>query len=316
MTQLTRALLTGLIDYAGLFPPAELSMAETVANYAAYQHRPDRWALARIVVPVARLVEFETELDRLSEAERLGTRWPITALLGNDPASDRAAIEAFSERHVHGGPAIEALEARVASVPQVESLQAAIGTGRELYCELPLAADLPALVATVRRVGARAKIRTGGIKAGDIPPPEAVLAFLTISAAERVPFKATAGLHHPVRGLAPLTYAAGSPCATMFGYLNLLLAATLLWKRRPEAEALAVLTAENRASLRLEEDSIEWVGTRVTADELGHTRREFALTIGSCSFTEPLGEIRELGLEPETAAIGGRATDDRDRGTP
>jgi hypothetical protein len=310
MTPLTRALLTGLIDYAGLFPPAELGMAETVANYAAYQRRPDCWALARLVVPVARLGEFEAELDRLSETERLGTRWPITALLGNDPAADRAAVGAFNELHVHGGPAVEALEARVASGPQIESLKAAIGMGPELYCELPLTADLPALMATVGRVGARGKIRTGGINPRDIPAPEAVLAFLASAAAERVPFKATAGLHHPVRGMAPLTYAAGSPSTTMFGYLNLLLAATLLWADRPESEAMVVLTAENRASLRLERDSIEWAGVRVTADELARARREFVLAIGACSFTEPLGEIRELGLEPATAGSRGR-----DRGT-
>ena len=302
MTPLTRALLTGLIDYAGLFPPAELGMAETVANYAAYQRRPDSWALARLVVPVARLGEFEAELDRLPEAERLGTRWPITALLGSDPAADRAVVGAFNERHVHGGPVVEALEGRVASGPQIESLQAAIGVVPELYCELPLTAELPALMATVGRVGARAKIRTGGTRQVDIPAPEAVLAFLTSAAAERVPFKATAGLHHPVRGMAPLTYAAGSACATMFGFLNVLLAATLLWLDRPESEAMVALTAEDRASLRLEQDSIEWAGVRVTADELGRARREFVLAIGSCSFTEPLGEITELGLEPATAA--------------
>lgn len=304
MTQSTRELLTGLIDYAGLFPPAGLSMAETVANFAAYQRRPDRWALARLVVPVARLGEFEAALERLPEPERLGTRWPITALLGTDPGADGAVVSAFNERHVHGGPVVQALEGRAVSAEEVESLQAAIATGPELYCELPLTADLPALVGAVRRVGARAKVRTGGVKPPDIPAPEEVLAFLAVCAAERVPFKATAGLHHPVRGLAPLTYVSGSPTATMFGYLNVVLAATVLWQRRPESEALAVLTAEGRASLRFGEDAIEWAGVRVSADEIGRARHEFMLTIGSCSFTEPLGEIEELGVGPQAAVVG------------
>lgn len=81
-SRLERALLTGLIDYAGLFPPAGLSMAQVVANYASYQRRPDHWALGRLVVPVARLAEFEAALEALPEADRLGTRWPITAQIG------------------------------------------------------------------------------------------------------------------------------------------------------------------------------------------------------------------------------------------
>lgn len=313
MTRVTRALLTGLIDYAGLFPPAELGMAETVANYAAYQRRPDRWALARLVVPVARLGEFEAALESLPEPERLGTRWPITALLGSDAAADATVVDEFNQRHEHGGPAVDALEARAASVAQIESLGRQ-SSRLEVYCELPLAADLPALVGAVARVGARAKVRTGGTRAADIPAPHAVLAFLTACAAERLPFKATAGLHHPVRGMAPLTYAAGSPCATMFGYLNLLLAATLLWEGKAESDALALLTSEDRASLRLEPEAIEWAGIRVSAEEIERARREFALAIGSCSFTEPLGEIRALGAELEPAGTGGAGTAERNRG--
>jgi hypothetical protein len=308
MSLLSRSLLSGLIDYAGLFPPAALGMAEAVENYAAYQRRPDHWALARLVVPVARLIEFEAALERLPEAERRGTRWPITALAGPDPEADRAAVGAFNHRQPPGGPAVEAVEARVASVPQIESLGAVWGRGLELYCELPLAADFPALVAAVRRAGARGKVRTGGVKAVDIPAPEAVLAFLAACAAERLPFKATAGLHHPVRGLAPLTYAAGSPCATMFGFLNLVLAASLLWERRPEASALAVLMAEDRSGLRFDREWIEWAGVRITADEIGLVRRDFMLAVGSCSFTEPLGEIRELGLEPGPVGGGNGGT--------
>jgi hypothetical protein len=311
MTRITRALLSGLFDYAGLFPPAELSMAETVANYAGYQRRADQWALARLVVPVGRLAEFEAEFARVPRRVRLGTRWPITALVGSDPVADSAVVEAFNRRAANGGPAVEALEARVATALQVEALVDTLGAGMELYCELPLSADLPALVAAVKRLGARAKVRTGGVKAVDIPAAEAVLAFLAACAAERLPFKATAGLHHPVRGLAPLTYAAGSPCVMMFGYLNLILAATVLWERRAETDALAVLTAQGRTALHLEDQAIEWAGVRVTADQLGRARREFALAIGTCSFTEPLAEVHELGLRPDVSTSSVTAAVDR-----
>lgn len=54
-----RFLLENLIDYAGLFPPAELTMAEAVRNYAAYRHSEHNWMLGRFIVPASRLQEFE-----------------------------------------------------------------------------------------------------------------------------------------------------------------------------------------------------------------------------------------------------------------
>ncbi len=54
-----RALLDGLIDYAGLFPPAALGMEDAVASYATYRRGPFAWMLGRFIVPAARLGEFE-----------------------------------------------------------------------------------------------------------------------------------------------------------------------------------------------------------------------------------------------------------------
>lgn len=286
-----RSVLDGLIDYAGLFPPAGLGMAETVRNYAGYQRRPDSWALGRLVVPVTRLAEFEDALEGLPEAERLGTRWPITALLGTDADAEIEAVTAFNSRHEHAGPRVHALEARADSPRQVSALGTAVSSRFELFLELPLGHDLPELVTAAGKLGVRAKIRTGGVNAADIPEPEAVLAFLERTATARVPFKATAGLHHPVRGLMPLTCEPGSACATMYGYLNLILAATALWDGQGRDSALTLLTAVDRHTLVLGETEIGWAGERISRDAIEQARREFVLAIGSCSFTEPLEEI-------------------------
>ena len=287
-----RALLEGLIDYAGLFPPAGLPMAEVVANFAAYQRRPDSWALGRLVVPAARLEEFEAALGALADTERLGARWPISALAGPDWTADLTRVREFNERHVHGGPQVLSLEGRTASAADVQRFATAAGREFECYGELPLVAELDSLVLLVRDAGIRAKIRAGGITAGDFPSPDQVLAFLKACATARVPFKATAGLHHLLRGPAPLTYAPDSASATMFGYLNILLAAAVLWAGRPEDEARRLLVATGSADLELHgEKAIRYAGITVRLDEISQARREFALAIGSCSFTEPLGEV-------------------------
>lgn len=296
MIAAAQALVRGLIDYAGLFPPAGLAMPEAVQRYADYQHRSDRWALARLVVPVARLGEFEDALDALRLAGQADLRWPIAALASNDLAADREAIRAFNLKHAAAGRMVESLELRVASIADIEQAGDRLGRDLELYCELPLSADLPSLVSATRRIGARAKIRMGGVKPVDFPAPEAVLAFLAACAAERLPCKATAGLHNPVRGPFPLTYEPGSGRTTMYGYINLILAATVLWHHRSEAEAFELLRLPERSALRIGEGEVEWAGIRISSAEIDTTRRHFMLAIGSCSFTEPMDELAPLLL--------------------
>lgn len=296
MITAAHALVRGFIDYAGLFPPAGLSMPETVQRFADYQRRSDRWALARLVVPTVRFAEFEQALAGLSAQDRTSAKWPIAALASNDLAADRAVIRSFNERNA-GHAAVESLELRVASVADIDTAGERLGRDLEFYCELPLSADLPSLVAATRRIGARAKIRMGGIKPVDFPAPEAVLAFLTACATERVPCKATAGLHHPVRGPAPLTYEPGSGRTTMYGYLNLILAAAVLWHHRPESEAYELLRLPDRSRLTISEHEVDWAGIKLSTGEIDTTRRHFLMAIGSCSFTEPMDELAPLLLK-------------------
>jgi hypothetical protein len=160
----------------------------------------------------------------------------------------------------------------------------------ELFCELPLTGDLTSLVCQVESVGASAKVRTGGVTPGEIPAPEAVLGFLSACATEGVAFKATAGLHHSIRGEQALTSAAEGTRGVLFGYLNVILAATVLWHERPTEEALRLLTLTRTAPLRIEEGGLAWDGIGVTLQEIDQARQEFIRAIGSCSFTEPLAE--------------------------
>jgi hypothetical protein len=51
-----RALLTGIIDYAGLFPPARLPMSDAVDRFAGTR-RPPRLVAGALRGPCARLEE-------------------------------------------------------------------------------------------------------------------------------------------------------------------------------------------------------------------------------------------------------------------
>lgn len=304
MSGAVRALLAGLVDYAGLFPPAGLPMAETAANFAAYHWSPERWMLARLVVPSARLAELAAAVSGLPAASRGAGPWDVTALVGTDATADVQAALAAEEQHA-SLLAVHSFEARAGSVARIAEVRAIVPPRCDLYFELPLGVDLPSLVAAVRSVGARAKIRTGGVLATDIPSAESVLAFLEECVAEKVPFKATAGLHHPVRGPAPLTNETGSARATMFGHLNVVLAATALWAGRTREEARALLEATDRAELAFGVDAVRWGGSLLSSAELEAARRDFVLAIGSCSFSEPVAELRGLGADLDGAAAEG-----------
>jgi len=285
-----RAVLDRLIDYAGLFPPAGLGMPAAVTNYAAYQAGSNRWALARFIVPAGRLAEFEAARLALPGRERDGGGWPLSVLLGPDVEADWAEVNRFRAR-AGAGVTVESLETRVKSPSEIEALRGIAAAGTELYLECQPGAELPSLLDALLRVGARAKLRTGGIRAEDIPAPEAVLEFIAACAARRLPFKATAGLHHPVAGSYPLTYDAGSACATMFGYLNLVLAASVLWGGGSAGHARAALVAQDRSRLAATDTALSWGEVTCSTGAIVRARREFMMAIGSCSFTEPLSEI-------------------------
>ena len=89
------------------------------------------------------------------------------------------------------------------------------------YFELGMNDNFPDLVAELALSGQRAKIRTGGVTTDSIPSTKDILRFVKTCLAANVPFKATAGLHHPIRCYRALTYDDNSPQGTMHGFLNL-----------------------------------------------------------------------------------------------
>lgn len=119
------ALLDGLVDYAGLFPPAAISMRDATAAYACYVAGQDRAKLGRFVVPVARLAELVTAVDALPLAQAPGSNapWRLSVLAG---AADAATLTGFDAAH-GGRLVIDTVEAKADSVTDVEQLGAALG---------------------------------------------------------------------------------------------------------------------------------------------------------------------------------------------
>lgn len=284
-----RALLAGIVDYAGLFPPAALDMRAAVRNYATYLGESDRWMLGRFIVPVARLNEFELERRDVGGH----ASWPVSALLGVDAVADVDRVRAFNAER--GSRAtVDTLEGKLTTPEDIARVAGAAKPELDLFVEIPLDVDPSDLIAAVRDAGVKAKMRMGGVTAAQIPTAAAVVRFMRACLAAGVPFKATAGLHHPVRAEYRLTYDADAPVGTMFGYLNVFVAAAFLSNGATDDDAIHILGERDPSAFELGDDVIRWRGRTLETSAVQVVRERVATSFGSCSFREPVDELHAI----------------------
>ncbi len=295
-----RVLLTSIIDYAGLFPPSRLPMERAVANYAAYRARPESWMLGRIIVPFGRLGEFERAAAEHFPADPSREPWGISAIVGEDLDAEIDAIFAFNRKHAGdegGGRAvIDTIELKADGPRSIERALRIIPEQLTPFFEAPHDSDLRGLITAIAGTGARAKIRCGGVTADLFPSAEYLADFITVCAAADVAFKATAGLHHPVRAEHPLTYEDDAPTGVMHGFLNVFLASAFVRRAgMSRDEAIEVLTDEDPSHFAFEDDSARWRDWKLDVARLSSVRESFAIGFGSCSFEEPVADLKEMG---------------------
>ncbi|MCC6659460.1 MAG: hypothetical protein IT437_01105 [Phycisphaerales bacterium] len=303
--------MAGLIDYAGLFPPAGLSMQAACEAYARARIGEHAWVLGRFICPASRLAE----LSRAAAVMMPGTHatsgyrehadvlepWRVSAIIDGEVAADIARIGEFNQRHCaedRGLATVDAVELKAGAAAQIEAALEIIPDDLLPFFEVPvIGADPRGLVALLAGSAAAAKIRTGGVTAGAFPTPEQVAAFLAACAAADVPFKATAGLHHPVRAEHPLTYEPDAPRGIMHGFLNMFLAAAFVRCAGADApKAAGVLSCTDPAQFHFTEEGVRFGGLFAEDLRLAEAREAFALSCGSCSFDEPIEGARGLGL--------------------
>src|SRR5262245_29841852 len=114
-----RILLNEIIDYAGLFPPSQVSMPDAVLKYATYRHSNFGWMLGRFVLPVSRLDEFyecaEEFLPKKSEQP-----WRLSVLSGEDLNATVRTIVEFNRKRSERA-VCDVLEVKAATVSKIEN---------------------------------------------------------------------------------------------------------------------------------------------------------------------------------------------------
>ena len=305
MNKPIRFLLEHLIDYAGLFPPAELTMAEAAKNYAAYRRSEHNWMLGRFIVPASRLDEFEQAAAEYWPRESSDGYWKLSALAGANPEADIARINSFSCRRTVDDAAavlIDTIEFKAATVAEIEAamrVMRIMNLALTCFIEIPINDDPKELAELIKAIGAEgafAKVRTGGVTADAFPTAHNLARFISICAEEDVGFKATAGLHHPLRSTNRLTYKPDSQSALMHGFLNVFIAAAFAQNGMGVERLAELLEETSPAAFRFERGCIYWRDEMLGVGHLRNARNLFAIAFGSCSFTEPIEDLQRLHL--------------------
>jgi hypothetical protein len=292
-----RVLLYSVVDYAGLFPPASLDMGDATREYAAFRQGGEAWALGRFVLPAARLEEFETAAAGFLPREAAQS-WALSALLGSDLEEDLRRIEQFNERHGdarRGAVLVDTVEIKTHTPRDVMRAAELLDRRFDTYMEIPVVDDPAEVISAIARTVAKAKIRTGGVTPDAFPTSAQVLRFIQRCVAHEVSFKATAGLHHPLRAEYRLTYAPDAVTGTMFGFLNVLLAVAAVIGGAPDADAVAILEERDPRAIRFDERGAHWRGHLFPTEVLEEARESMS-SFGSCSFREPVEDLRAMQL--------------------
>ena len=300
-------LMEDSIDYAGLFPPAELAMRPAVQQYAGHRTGEQRWMLGRFVVPVKRLAEFDrfaADLFAKKGGSARDDAWRISALVSplHEEALDRdlETIEAFNAAYNRKGgtsAVIDAIETKAHNGAAIAECLERIPEGFEAWVEIPWDTDPRGAIAALSGYDAGAKVRTGGTAAAAHPTAAQLALFIDAAAAANVQLKATAGLHHPARN-----HNDKVGC-DQFGFLGLFLGACLRFHERLDRAGLEQILEECDAkAFTFDADGAGWRKVRLTLREIDEARRQFIKSFGSCSFEEPVEDLRALRLLTEGVA--------------
>lgn len=297
--------MKNIIDYAGLYPPANLSLEEAFGNFVKYQNDPDSWMLARFVIPAKRL----TELAPLMPAD---TSLAFTTLGRGGKNADEffpnleldiADINEFRSKF-DSQVSVDAFEVAVPISELTESskaislvqkaadilsaakltpfFEAPFGDGWDERVEL--------LISAVQKTGACFKLRTGGVTPDAFPSPKQMAWAIASVRDSGIFMKCTAGLHHPIR------HYNESVQTKMYGFINVFGAGMLAGDQSLSQEKIQmILEDENASHFLFDDEGFSWKDLRIAISGIANARKKM-ISFGSCSFEEPREDLQKLNL--------------------
>lgn len=333
MSTAFRAFMNRIIDYAGLFPPAKLSMDDAIQNYLKYKNDSDEWMLSRFICPAIRLKELEKYQDKFRSFEK-----PLSfSFLGRGGKSINEFLTGLIEdlnmvmefrRYNADNIKVDAYEVRlpgeIIGKPDPESIANFLNRVAEVvesgapdnlspFYEGAFTGEwedmISALISGISQHNqfvedkgfakyktAGYKLRCGGVEPSMYPAPEQIAHVILTCKRYRIPLKATAGLHHPLRGRRPIRHFNEAEQLKMYGFLNVFGAGILAqYHDMGVSEIKKTVEDENPDNFTFSDNEFKWCDISVNAKQIQQAREERIISFGSCSFDEPREDLQELG---------------------
>jgi hypothetical protein len=319
-----RAFMKGIIDYAGLFPPADLPFEIAIQNFADYRRSEDSWMLSRFIIPAIQLqnlIPYEALLNEGDpfEFSVLGMGTETVSEFQDHLQKVEEAVEQFHVQHP-GRVTTEILEIKLpreavfANDPdlllQIYEDAAKMFDGSDLtpnqifleaFFEENWEKDVGLVLEAINKHNEKFdgeniqnigyKLRCGGTKAHMFPSVEEVAFALNKAQEYGIAVKCTAGLHHPVR------HYADSVKTKMHGFFNVF-GGAMLNKAHDlsDEEFLEILNEEDPEHFVFGDDEFSWTDLKVSTDTISDLRKSAIISFGSCSFDEPREDLQKLKL--------------------
>jgi hypothetical protein len=331
-----QALLTGAIDYAGLFPPAELDLPTAIGNYTRYQDDPEAWMLGRFIIPaeiLADLAPFRTSIFDLAETP---VRFSVlvgggaTAEEGRDRL-ERQTAQILAFQKFHGvAVSVDTLETRLpddlaanpspkTTLAYLKSLARIAGTAcvdrPELFVEIPDLNVKPASLVPVLAGMTEFALAMGTnfeqTRPSAFGPVQRVGLKLRCGGGEAAASPSTRLVANallecrkcrlPIKCTAglhhPLRKSTDTIGTMSHGFLNVLTAGALVCGFTLDPDRLeACLEDEAAENFRFADDMLAWQEHEIPTAEVARARYAVLTGFGSCSFSEPRMDLHRLGL--------------------
>lgn len=320
-----KAFMNEIIDYAGLFPPADLSLEPAIHNYSDYRKSEDAWMLSRFIIPALRLDELKPYADTLfteGEAFQFSVLGKGTETVAEYREHLSQLVEAIEQFHAEHGNRVQTdlLEVKLPReavfandqeqlVELLNETAEYFGESRQLpgrvffevFFEENWQKDIRNVLKALNTHNAQTnhpyyaysgyKQRCGGVEAHMFPTVEQVAFALTEAKEQNVAVKGTAGLHHPVR------HYADEVQTKMHGFFNVFGGAMLSYAHDLSRDQLAeILSEEDADHFTFSDNEFCWKEYAISVDEIRQLRDVALISFGSCSFDEPREDLEQLGL--------------------
>ncbi|MES2154637.1 MAG: hypothetical protein V4510_05820 [bacterium] len=284
-----------LFDYAGTFPPASLSVKDALAEAARAPRLVRPAILGTDMVVASADLRFIT--PKAVERAGFGDTACSIALVGLDAASLKRTlprVQAFNAKNV-GSAEIVSLEVHGKRFSSRELQAAAEALGRVRLFVEPILSDrawaasgwsLIAMLGKLRGVGAQVGLKVRGSGPHAISN-RSLVQLIPHVVAQKVPLKATAGLHHPLLE---------AEHQNELGFVNVAAALRLhqMLGEGFDGEAMLGCLYEREADAFSFDGELAWRGHAVSYERLGEAMDDLAFSIGTCSLQEPDQDLYRL----------------------